>query len=132
MQLEIGSAATTFSRAGGNIQGELAACQRYYWRNTLQTGTEIANVVGRSSTVSDCIINFPVAMRTNPTSVEYGGTPTLTDPNVAAYTVTSISFVHATSYTGLIKPNTASGLTQGKFYTLGITASGYLGFSAEL
>jgi len=132
VQVEAGSTATAFQTASGTVQGELALCQRYYFRNTLQTSTEIANVVGRSSTVSDCIINFPVAMRINPSSVEYGGTPSLTDPNVAAYTVTSISFVHATSYTGFIRPNTASGLTQGKFYTLGITASGYLGFSAEL
>jgi len=132
VQLEAGSVATAFQTATGTIQGELAACQRYYWRNTLQTSTEIANVVGRSSTVSDCIVNFPVPMRTNPSSVEYGGTPSLTDPNVAAYTVTSVTFVHATSYTGFIRPNTASGLTQGKFYTLGIPTSGYLGFSAEL
>jgi hypothetical protein len=132
VQLEIAAAASAYSPNTPTYASELAACQRYYWRNTLQTATEIANVVGRSSTVSDCIVNFPVPMRTNPTSVEYGGTPSLTDPNVAAYTVTSFSFVHATSYTGLIKPNTASGLTQGKFYTLGITTSGYLGFSAEL
>jgi hypothetical protein len=37
LQLELGSTATTFSRAGGTIQGELAACQRYYEKSYSQT-----------------------------------------------------------------------------------------------
>jgi hypothetical protein len=132
VQLEAGSTATDFQTATGSIQGELALCQRYYYRNTLPTATAVGTSLGRSSTVSDAIAQFPVTMRTNPSAIEFGGTWSLTDPGVAAYTITTFTFVHASLQTGYFRPTTASGLSQGKSYTIDGPTSGYIGFSAEL
>ena len=131
-QLELGSVATAFTRTGGTIQGELAACQRYYWRNTLPVNTAIGYALGRSSTQCDYILNHPVTMRTQPTAVDFGGSIVVTDPNVANITITSASFVHASYYTAFVKLNAASGLTQGKMYIIEPSANFYIGFSGEL
>jgi hypothetical protein len=44
IQAEIGSVATPFSRAGGNIQGELAACQRYYEKSYIDSVSPGSNL----------------------------------------------------------------------------------------
>ena len=81
VQLEIGSVATTFTRAGGTIQGELAACQRYYQKSynqdvTVPTNSAAPGVVySVSGNVPNANIvsrvNFPVTMRTSPTVTIY-------------------------------------------------------------
>ena len=73
-QLELGSYATTFSRAGGTIQGELAACQRYY--ALIAAGNELCISMGANFTASqaDGFLAFPVTMRTTPTLVATSGT----------------------------------------------------------
>ena len=81
LQLELGNTATPFARAGGNIAGELAACQRYYansWEyptNLINSGTGgnwVALNVGTATTGSlYTTISFPVNMRVAPTLTLY-------------------------------------------------------------
>ena len=79
VQVELGSTATTFSRAGGTIQGELAACQRYYSKSYNQAttpGTDITSSYsgavifgGWGSASAAKVMQYPhkVTMRTTPT-----------------------------------------------------------------
>ena len=133
IQVEAGSVATPFSRNAGTIQGELAACQRYYWRFTAAAGGANYLCLGRTTTQVDVEIQHPVQMRTSPTALEYGGTTDISDINIAGYNTTSLSFANASVLFASIRANIGqASLAQGKTYVFGVQTSAYYGFSAEL
>ena len=137
IQLEIGSIATTFTRSGGTIQGELAACQRYYTRVLASSGNNYYYYtpgVAKSTTVAKVVYTLPMTMRTSPsTTIDYSGL-SLYDTVNAAINVTAVTADTPTLNNYSMDITVASGLTQYRTYYLFANnqSGGYLGFSAEL
>jgi hypothetical protein len=76
-QVEAGSVATAFQTATGTLQGELAACQRYYYllgNGNTAANRSICSAAAYASNDASGVVQFPVTMRTTPTLTASSGT----------------------------------------------------------
>jgi len=79
VQLEVGSVATPFKTYAGTIQGELAACQRYFQILGGNVSSErLATIASTSSSTWSGGLYFPTQMRVAPT-LTFAGTFTFRD-----------------------------------------------------
>jgi hypothetical protein len=136
VQLEAGSVATAFQTATGTLAGELAACQRYYYRikpEATNSPYGIGNTF--STTVTTPVLHLPVVLRRQP-DIETSGTAGhyAIQQGGGSQTCNAVPTINQTGLQVIqLQANVASGLTAGQvaqFYSL--STSGYIGFSAEL
>jgi hypothetical protein len=137
-QIDIGSVALPFRTYAATIQGELAACQRYYFRSTSDATTPVAiyaNGTGTAATSGRFGIQLPVTMRTTPTSLDYANLG-MSDSVNAATAVTVLALATNLTWNNVcgLNATTASGITTYRPYFLvaNSSASAYVGLSAEL
>ena len=137
VQLDIGSVALPFRTYAGTIQGELAACQRYYYRATAAAiGERLGVGYAGTTTTANIIYPLPVTMRVNPTAIETTGTAgdySIATAGGNVTCTTTPAFGVANSWQILFQANVASGLTAGQAIGMRFAAANaYVGVTAEL
>jgi hypothetical protein len=136
VMLEVGSQVSPFNRSGGTIQGELAACQRYYYRLTTGDEQPISNQgYFFSSTAFGSMIPFKVQMRTAPTVLDFSQIA-VSNYNGFYSEATGASLVKASAYQAIVNATGLTGGTTGSAYgtlvAFNAGRTGYVGLSAEL
>jgi hypothetical protein len=132
VQLELGSVATPFHTYAATIQGELAACQRYYYRNSGDGSTFLGSGLASSTTAGAFFYKFAQTMRVVPTAMDFSNVQIVL-PGTADYTVTAVTFTSAGKDGCRVNATGASGLTQDKpLFLVCNPSAGFIGFTAEL
>ena len=133
VQIDIGSVALPFRTYAGTIQGELAACQRYYIRFNAVATYGFIPLTGYASSSTGITFGViaPVTTRVTPSAIDFGGAwQTIGSANLSISSFTST----CENTNRLAVTATVTGATVGGFYNLlaNNNAASYLGFTAEL
>jgi len=135
VQVEAGSTATAFQTATGTIQGELAACQRYFYRQQSNSVSGMNFGTGAYFNTTDAYlwITFPVELRTTASS-SYTVGSLVVFANGTSKTPTGLFGSGASRYGQMVITSGITGATAGQacIYQTAGTSNVILDFSAEL
>jgi hypothetical protein len=133
-QLEAGSVATAFQTATGTIQGELAACQRYYQLIASGNNKNICNVAAYNSSAVYGTYFLKVSMRTTPTISVVTGTDYYgVAGNNGSDGTTTIGLSLSNENQVRLEVTSGIAVTQGYAYWIDTTnASAFIAVQAEL
>ena len=133
VQIDVGSVALPFRTYAATIQGELAACQRYYWRIGQNADAYSAYTIGFASSTTNAfaVIVHPVNMRVVPTSLDYS--TLLLQDGTTGLSVSSAALSQQNQKFSEITL-AVTGATAFRPYRVinNNSTSGYIGFNAEL
>lgn len=136
IQIDRGSVALPFRRAGGTLSGELAACQRYYYRWEAASAGQFGVGFSTSTTLTSVLTTFPQTMRTTPSALEQSGTAgdyTIFNSGGATACTAVPTFGNASTNTARTVLTTGATMTAGNgAFGRAANTSAYLGWSAEL
>jgi hypothetical protein len=139
VQLEPGTVANDFRRNANSKQGELAACQRYYFRLS-SPGSFTSFGFGQCTSTTAALIGitFPVEMRTIPQALEQTGTPGnygVSGANGGGHGLTVVpAYGGATRTSATVNCTTGANLVAGNATRMfdGNAPGAFLAWSAEL
>jgi hypothetical protein len=137
IQVDIGNVSLPFRAYGATFQGELAACQRYYYRvNAGGSFSRFGAGMAYTTTLAEVIVPFPVSMRTRPTALEQSGTAgnyATVRANSSADALTAVPAFNTSTLTAGAVSLTGVNLVAGNAtFLCDLSPNAYLGWSAEL